>query len=246
MEEIKIKIGETEYILNNNSDKYKRARREAGDNASPEVILAIYDRLAGLIKDAQGNEIKNGSFWEAYKRRKEEQPKYIKILEDREKDLEESEVVIMGLIAKNIDHKRAFFGNTMSIAAIIVAGLFIFLASDNLDNYFVALAQIDGFLFTSFLISSSIYLTYILAMESTQLDKHLKFIQESKKDFIESIGKTIVDIDSYEKFRKQKYHEGKNIKRDIKGSSEFWFVAINILFIVSFLPLLIFLIHLFN
>lgn len=245
MQEIKIKIGGTEYILNDNSDKYGRAKREAGDNASTEVILAIYDRLAGRIEDAQGNQIKNGSFWEAYKRRKEEQPKYIEILEDREMNLEESEKHEIELSLKNIDHKRAFFGNTMSIAAIIVAGLFIFLASDNLNTHFVVLAQIDGFLFTSFLISSSIYLTYIMASESVQLDNHLKFIQESKKEFIENIGKTIVDIDSYEKFREQKYHEGKNIKREIKGSSEFWFIAVNILFIISFLPLLVFLVYSF-
>ena len=89
MEEIKIKIGEAEYVLNNNSDKYERAKREAGKNATPEVVLAFYDKLLGYIKDAQGNKIENGDFWKAYEKRKEEQPKYIEILEDRERNLEE-------------------------------------------------------------------------------------------------------------------------------------------------------------
>ncbi len=240
MQEIKIKIGEKEYTLNNNSDKYERAKREAGSSASPETILAFYDRLAGLIKDAQGNTIENGDFWKAYERKKSEQPQYIKILENRERDLEESEKRMIELVAKNIDHKRAFFGNTMSISAVIVAGLFIFLSSDNLNGCLSMLAKIDGVLFTSFLISSSIYLTCILSQESISLDGRLKFIQKSKKEFINSVGDKIIDIDSYEKFREEKYNEGKSAERKIAGASEFWFVAINVLFITSFLPLLIF------
>jgi len=90
MQDIKIKIGEKEYTINNNSDKYERAKYEAGKNASPEVVLAFYDRLAGYIKDEQGNKIENGDFWKAYEKIKDEQPIYIKILEDQEKGLEES------------------------------------------------------------------------------------------------------------------------------------------------------------
>lgn len=69
MQEIKIKIGDREYTLNNNSGKYDRAKQDAGANATPEQILANYDKLAGLIKDENGDKIENGKFWE--KRRKE-------------------------------------------------------------------------------------------------------------------------------------------------------------------------------
>ena len=54
MQEIKIKVLGTEYVLNNNSDKHERAKREAGNDASPEKILAIYDRLAGKSGFKQG------------------------------------------------------------------------------------------------------------------------------------------------------------------------------------------------
>ncbi len=82
MDEIKGKVAGKEYAINN-SDKYERAKREAGGNASSEKIFSIYDRLGGLIKDEHGKQIENGAFWEAYKRKEEEQPKYIKILENQ-------------------------------------------------------------------------------------------------------------------------------------------------------------------
>ncbi|MEK6817338.1 MAG: hypothetical protein AABX80_00910 [Nanoarchaeota archaeon] len=66
---MKIKIGEREYTLNNNSDKLDRAKKDAGDRATPEQILAHYDKLAGLIKDENGVKVENGKFWE--KERKE-------------------------------------------------------------------------------------------------------------------------------------------------------------------------------
>ncbi len=67
MHEIKLKIGDREYTLNNNSDKYDRAKRDAGENATLEQILAHYDKLAGLIKDENGDKIDNGQFWKAEK-----------------------------------------------------------------------------------------------------------------------------------------------------------------------------------
>ncbi len=84
MQEIKIKIGNREYTLNNNSDKYDRAKKNAGKNATPEQILAHYDRLAGLIKDEDGSKIENGKFW-----KKEQQGRFIEKavadVEEREK-----------------------------------------------------------------------------------------------------------------------------------------------------------------
>lgn len=64
MQEIKIKVGNREYTINNNNGKYDRAKKDAGENASLEQILAHYDKLAGLIKDESGNKMENGQFWE--------------------------------------------------------------------------------------------------------------------------------------------------------------------------------------
>lgn len=69
MQEIKIEVGNREYTINNNNGKYDRAKKDAGENASPEQILAHYDKLAGLIKDENGNKVENGRFWETEKKR---------------------------------------------------------------------------------------------------------------------------------------------------------------------------------
>jgi len=78
MQEMKINTGDREYTLNNNSDKYNRAKSDAGVNATPEQILAHYDKLAGLIKDENGNKVENGKFWEAEKARIADEPKQLK------------------------------------------------------------------------------------------------------------------------------------------------------------------------
>ena len=66
MGDVKIKIGGKEYTLNSN--KYERAKTEAGKNSNPKKILAIYDRLLGQIKNEQKSTIKNGIFWEKYQK----------------------------------------------------------------------------------------------------------------------------------------------------------------------------------
>lgn len=63
-----IKVRDKEYILNNNSNKYERALRAAGEGASEEQVLAYYDKLAGLIRDfVSGQKIENGQFWKTEK-----------------------------------------------------------------------------------------------------------------------------------------------------------------------------------
>lgn len=172
----------------------------------------------------------------------QEEINFIKTLENREKTLEEGEKAMIGLTLKNIEHKRAFLGTLMTIATAVIAGLFILLVDKNLNSCFNLLAIMSGLGFAVFIISSSIYLTAILAQESLSLDKHLRFIRESKKDFIKKVGTTITDINSYEEYRKQKYKEEKESKQEVRGSHEIWFVLINTLFIFSFLLLLILLI----
>lgn len=81
---MKIKIKDSEYTLNNNSGKLDGAKKDAGDNASQEQILAHYDKLAGLIKDENGIKVENGKFWE--KERKEKFiEKAVTGIEEREK-----------------------------------------------------------------------------------------------------------------------------------------------------------------
>jgi len=83
MQEIEIKIGGKVYTLNNNSNKYDRAKRDAGENATDEQILAHYDKLAGLIKNENGN-VKNGQFWEKEKQRIANEPKELRYKTDEE------------------------------------------------------------------------------------------------------------------------------------------------------------------
>ena len=81
---MKIKSGNREYTLNNNSGKLDRAKKDAGDNATPEQILAHYDKLAGLIKDENGNKVENGPFWEPEKKRIADEPRQLKYKTDEE------------------------------------------------------------------------------------------------------------------------------------------------------------------
>jgi len=81
---MKIKIGDREYTLNNNSGKYDRAKSDAGENATPEQILAHYDKLAGLIKDENGAKVENGKFWETEKARIADEPRQLKYKTDDE------------------------------------------------------------------------------------------------------------------------------------------------------------------
>ncbi len=67
MNEIELKVDGDIYRVNNNSDKYNRAQKNAGENASPKQILAHYDKLLGFIQNEQGQKIQNGLFWEQEK-----------------------------------------------------------------------------------------------------------------------------------------------------------------------------------
>ena len=228
-----------EFTLNNNSGKFDRTAHEVGDKASPEAFLGVYDKLGGLILDKDGKKIPNGIFWERYSRWKEEQPKYIKTLQERERTLDEGEEKTIGLISKHVDHKRAFLGTLMTISAAVIAGLFIFVIGKDSNICINILATVGGLGFALFIVGSSVYLTFILAQESLSLDKHLRFVQDSKKDFIEKVSTVIIDLDSYENYRKQKYEEEKASKPKERGLWEGWFILINSLFILSSVLLLI-------
>ncbi len=247
MKEYRLKAWGDEFTLNNNSGKFDRTAQEVGYKASPEAFLATYDKLAGLILDKNRQKVPTGIFSERYARWKEEQPKYIATLEERERTLDKGEEKTIELISKHVDHKRAFFGTLMTIAAAVIAGLFIFVIGKESNICIDVLAAISGIGFALFIIGSGIYLTFILAQESLSLDKHLHFIQNAKKEFIEKVGIDITDLDSYENYRKQKYEEEKASKPKERGLSEWWFVGINALFIVSAILLFVmFLLFSFN
>lgn len=233
MSEYKLKAWGEEFTLNNNSGKFDRAAQEVGDKATPEAFLAAYDKHGGLILDKTGKKIENGIFQKRYSEWKDEQPQYIKTLEERERTLDEGEEKTVGLILKHVDHKRAFLGTLMTISAAVLAGLFILLTSNDSGTCVSTLATISGFGFALFIITSSAYLAFLLAQESLSLDKHLHFIQEAKRDFIAKVGIAITDLDSYEKYRKQKHKEEVDTKPKERGLWEGWFIIVNALFVLS-------------
>lgn len=60
-----ISDGKTYNVTNqNNGHKHDRAVTAAGVGASPEQILAHYDKLGGNIQDENGNKVENGKFWQ--------------------------------------------------------------------------------------------------------------------------------------------------------------------------------------
>lgn len=247
MKEYCLRAWGKEFTLNNNSGKFDRAAQEVGDKATPEAFLAAYDRHAGLILDKDKKKIENGIFQKRYSQWKEEQPKYIKTLEERERSLDEGEKRTIELLSKHLDHKRAFLGTLMTIAAGVIAGLFILITGEDPGICISLSAKVSGLGFAVFIVSSSIYLTFILAQESVTLDKHLRFLQDSKRDFINKVGISITDLDSYEEYRKKKYEEEKTSKPKQRGLWEGWFVGLNLIFVLSaILVLLLFLSPLFS
>lgn len=247
MTEYRLKAWGDEFTLNNNSGKFDRAAQEVGDKATPEAFLAAYDKLAGLILDKAGKKIENGIFVKRYEQWKDEQPQYIKTLEERERTLDEGEKRTIELISKHVDHKRAFLGTLMTISAAVLAGLFILFTGDGLTVCVKSLGTVSGLGFALFILASSAYLTFLLAQESLSLDKHLRFVQDSRKDFIAKVGISITDLDSYERYREEKNKQEKVSRPKERGLWEGWFVIVNVLFVLSaILVLFLFLSSLFD
>jgi len=165
---------------------------------------------------------------------------FINLIEKRESILDEGEKRTIELSLKNLDHKRAFLNNLMNMSVAIIAGLFLLLISNDGD-FFSTLLIIAVISFALFVIISTIWLTYLFSKESSSLDRSLEFIKTSKQDFIQKLQDgTIKDFGTYENYRKEKYKEEKTkIKKEIKGTSEFWFIFIIFLFVFSFVILLI-------
>lgn len=73
MNEISITVDGVIYRLtnSNNGNKYDRAVKDAGTNATPKQILAHFDKHAGYIQGENGEKIINGKFWAEEKARLE-------------------------------------------------------------------------------------------------------------------------------------------------------------------------------
>src|SRR3989344_4612279 len=82
MNDIQIQFGNKRLFLNNNSQKFDRAKSTAGPNASDFEILAHYDQLAGLIQDDMGQRLENGQFWRLYETWRDESKKMIEMVDE--------------------------------------------------------------------------------------------------------------------------------------------------------------------
>jgi uncharacterized membrane protein YcjF (UPF0283 family) len=164
-----------------------------------------------------------------------------KILEEKVEKLQESERNVIEIGIKIIDHKRAFLGNVMTIAAAILAGLFFLLTTKELSVCTYHLAMASGIGFALSIVAASIYLLAIFSHESVVNDRRLKFVRESRQELIRKFNNhEINNIVDYEEHVKQKMGEEKNLTTQDKTwiVEEKWFVAVGFLFGGSCLVLL--------
>lgn len=235
---MEIKVTSGEFVLNN-PDKLDRAKKEAGRNASPEEILAHYDKLGGLIQNKDGRTVKQGTFWEQYQSWVDQKPEFIKILDQREQSLDEGEKGLIELNSLNVDHKRAFLGTLMTISAATIAGLFFLFTNKDLSDCLIFYSKISGLGHALFILASSAWLTLILSQESVDISNKIVFVRESREEFVSKVGSEIINLDTYEKYRNTKNQEENKLKRYIWGDSERWFVGLCILFVISSIPLIL-------
>lgn len=108
MNDILIHFGQKELLLNNNGDKYNRAKDSAGKDATEFEVLAYYDRLEGLIQDKEGRKQENGQFWSAYEKWKTEGEKMIEMLDENINDIHKTEAQLLIPLNENVSQKGFF------------------------------------------------------------------------------------------------------------------------------------------
>lgn len=165
---------------------------------------------------------------------------FVKMIENRIKILDEGESRIVKLSLMNIEHKRNFLGNIMSISIAAIAGLFILLSQSSYFEISEKLVLINVILLGLFIILSAVYLTSILSQESVLLDENIQFTKRTRAEFIESVKNgTVHDIESYEEYRKLKYSEEINSRKSVKGSNEIWFILLNFFIYIFFCVIIV-------
>ncbi len=233
--EFHLNVGGRTFTVNNNSNKFDRARIQAGKDASDDVVLAFYDKLAGLIKNEKGDVVENGAFWGWYSKWLEDRPEFNRLIEDRARSLTENENSLIGLYSMNIEHRRAMLGTQMTIAAAVIAGLFIFFATSDkaIDPQFLILARLGGYGYAMFLLYGCLWLAALLVAENTTLSDALKFLRQTRSEFFDAVGTTINDIKSYEEFRNSKFSDESKINRKNMFGGEGFFYLINGIFVLA-------------
>lgn len=241
MNDIQIQLGDKKLFLNNNSQKFDRAKDAAGSNASGFEILAHYDQLAGLIQDDKGQKLENGQFWRLYETWRDESKKMIEMVDENIADITKTESDLLPLLNENVSQKRTFLGTLMTISAAIIAGLFFMFSKEYIPTgYATFLAKFGGFFYGLFIVSASVWLTAIMSQEGTKLDRHLDFYKSLREDIYRKVGTAIRSKKDFDDFLKEKLDQ--NIKigdKKILGVKEYFFWIITGLFLVASVPVII-------
>jgi len=241
MNNIHIQFGKKTLLLNNNSGKFNQAKEAAGPNASDFEIIAYYDRLSGLIQDDKGQKLENGQFWRLYETWRDESKKMINMMDENIADITKTESDLLPILNENVSQKRTFLGTLMTIAAAIIAGLFFMFSKDYIPTgYATFLAKFSGFLYSLFIVSSSIWLTAIMSQEGTKLDKHLDFYKSLREDLYKKVGMAIRSKNDFDAFLKEKLEQSIKLSdKKIFGAEEYFFWIITGLFIIASVPVMI-------
>lgn len=241
MNDIQIQFGSKKLFLNNNGQKFDRAKEAAGPNASDFEILAHYDQLAGLIQDEKSQKLENGQFWRLYETWREESSKMIEMVDENVADIAKTESDLLPLLNENVAQKRTFLGTLMTIAAAIIAGLFFMFSKDYIPTGCATfLAKFSGFFYGLFIASSSIWLTAIMSQEGTKLDKHLDFYKNLRENIYSKVGTAIRSKKDFDVFLKEKLEQSIKISnKKIFAAEEYFFWVVTGLFIVASIPVII-------
>lgn len=241
MNDIRIQFGREIVFLNNNSGKFDRAKKAAGPNASDFELLAHYDQLAGLIQDEKGRKLENGQFWRLYETWRDESNKMIEMVDENIADITKTESNLFPILNENVSQKRTFLGTLMTIAAAIIAGLFLMFSKEYIPRGPATyLAQISGIFYGLFIVSASIWLTAIMSQEGTKLDRHLDFYKSLREDIYKKVGTAIRSKNDFDKFLKEKLEQNTKLSnKKIFGANEYFFWIVTALFIIASVPVII-------
>jgi hypothetical protein len=238
---IPIQFGTKILLLNNNNEKFDRAKQAAGPNASDFELLAHYDHLAGLIQDGEGNKLENGQFWRLYETWRNESEKMIEMMDENVANIAKSESELLPLVNENVAQRRTFLSTLMTIAAAIVAGLFFLFSTDYLPTERAILwAKFSGVFYSLFIVCCTVWLTTILSQEGTKLDKHMDFYKSLREDIYEKVGTAIRSKKDFDAFLMGKLEQSIKLSgAKILGAEEYFFWFVIGLFVVASVPVVV-------
>jgi|GEM_PF-2121232 len=241
MNDIQIQFENKKLFLNDNSQKFTRAKAAAGPNASDFELLAYYDHLAGLIQDEKGQKLENGQFWQMYENWRDESKKMIEMMYTNLDEITETESKILPILNENVAQKRSFLGTLMTIAAAIIAGLFFMFSKDYIPSgCATALAKFSGIFYSLFIAAATVWLTLIMSQEGTKLDKQLDFYRSLRADLLKKVGTAIRSKKDFDLFLKEKLDQSIKLSdKKVLGAEEYFFWIVTGLFIAASAPVVI-------